>query len=549
MCLHPHDFSVVPEETERVARAVYRKGNPYLTLRDELGVIYRDERFASLFVSPRGRPAESPGNLSLVTAIQYAENLSDRQVTEAVRSRIDLKYLLGLELTDPGFDHTLLHEYRQRLLENEAEQKLLSVLLDLLRERKLLKKRGKQRTDSTHVLAAIRGLNRLEMVGETLRYALNSLATVAPAWLQPRVPREWFDLYSRRFEQWRLPETPAEREALAETIGQHGLELLEMASAEPSMPWLLEIPAVKTLQRVWQQQYKMGRSNLCWRKKNELPPANELIVSPYDEDSRFSAKRSTDWNGYKVHLTETCEDDLPALITNVETTFSTVPDVKMTEAIHGHLEEKDLLPKEHLVDAGYVDAQILADSQSQLGVNVIGPAPMNLSWQARTEGAYSLSCFEINWEAKQVTCPQGHLNADWHTTKGRRGAQVVHVRFRKRDCLHCSERAQCTRARHGPRTLTLHPKEQHLALQEARRRQTTPEFKEAYALRAGVEGTISQGVRRSGLRRSRYRGLPKTHQQHVFTAVAINLVRLANWFQGISRASTRCSRFAALAPA
>ena len=548
MCLHPHDFSVVPEETARIAQVVFRKGNPYLVLRDELGVIYRDETFDPLFASSRGRPAESPGNLALVTVVQHLENLSDRQAAEAVRSRIDLKYLLGLELDDTGFDYTLLYEFRQRLLENEAEQQLLSALLQLLRERKLLKERGKQRTDSTHVLSAVRNLNRLEMVGETLRSALDSLAAIVPSWLQPRVSQEWFDLYCRRFEQWRLPESPAEQEALAAAIGEHGLQLLEMIGAEVSMPWLLEIPAVKTVQRVWQQQYEVRDSNLCWRKRAELPPASELVVSPYDEDARFGAKRSTHWNGYKVHLTETCEDDLPAFITNVETTPGTVPDVKMTEVIHGHLEEKGLLPKEHLVDAGYVDAKVLGDSQSQLGVNVMGPAPMDSSWQARTEGAYSLSCFEINWEARQVTCPQGRRNTVWHA-KERHGKRVIYVRFRKQDCLHCPERARCTRSRMGPRTLQLLPMEYHLALQKARRRQTTKEFKEAYYRRAGVEGTISQGVRRSGLRRSRYRGLPKTHLQHVFTAAAINLARLVSWLQGTPRARTRCSRFAALAPA
>lgn len=550
MCLQARDFSVIPEETVRVARAVYRRGNPYLTLRDEMGVIFRDETFSALFASSRGRPAESPGHLALVTVIQYAENLSDRQAAEAVCSRIDLKYLLGLELADPGFDYTLLHEFRQRLLAHGAEEELLHALLALLGDRKLLKSRGKQRTDSTHVLAAVRDLNRLEMVGETMRFALNSLATVVPAWLKPNVPQEWFDLYGKRFEQWRLPQDAAGQAALGATIGEHGDALLAMVGAETAKPWLQEIPAVQTLQRVWQQQYEMQDGTPCWRREEELPPASELVVSPYDQESRFSAKRSTHWNGYKVHVTETCEDDLPALITNVETTLSTVSDVEMPEVIHGHLQEQELLPKEHLLDAGYIDAKILADSHSQLDLEVIGPPLRDMSWQARTEGAYPLSLFEIAWDTKQVTCPQGRRTADWHTTKsGRSDEMVIHVRFRKQDCLTCSARAQCTRSRTGPRTLTFHPAPQRTALQEARRREATEEFKAAYHRRAGVEGTISQAVRRAGLRRSRYRGLAKTHLQHVLTAAAINLVRIANWLDGVPRAGTRCSRFAALAPA
>ena len=257
MSLHPQDFSVVPEETVRVARAAFPKGNPYMTLRDELGVVYEDRVFAPLFRSTRGRPAESPGCLALVTALQFAEDLTDRQAAEAVRGRIDWKYLMGLELTDPGFDFTLLHEFRNRLLENEAEQKLLDELLKLLKARKLVKARGKQRTDSTHMLAAIRNLHRLELVGETLRHALNSLATVVPDWLREQVPTEWFERYGPPFSEWRLPKSKAKREALVETIGQDGFDLWEMISQSPQAEVLQLVPAVETLRQVWQQQYHL----------------------------------------------------------------------------------------------------------------------------------------------------------------------------------------------------------------------------------------------------------------------------------------------------
>jgi transposase len=154
MSLHAQDFSVIPDETARIARATFPKGNPHMTLRDELGVIYTGHTFALLFGSSRGRPAESPDCLALVTALQFAENLTDREAADSVRGRIDWKYLLGLELTDPGFDYTLLHEFRNRLLENGVEQKLLDELLTLLKARKLLRARATQRTDSTHVLPA-----------------------------------------------------------------------------------------------------------------------------------------------------------------------------------------------------------------------------------------------------------------------------------------------------------------------------------------------------------------------------------------------------------
>jgi transposase len=187
MVLRPRPESHVPEETARVAHAAFPKGNPYLTLRDELETLYADGFFADLFPK-RGQPAESPGRLALVTVVQFAENLSDRQAAEAVRSRIDWKYLLGLDLIDAGFNFSVLSEFRARLLTGGSEQRLLDDLLERFRERGLLKECGKQRTDSTHIQAAARNLNRLECVGETMRYALNRLAEIAPEWLQARAP-------------------------------------------------------------------------------------------------------------------------------------------------------------------------------------------------------------------------------------------------------------------------------------------------------------------------------------------------------------------------
>jgi transposase len=550
MALHPQDFSVVPEETARVARTAFPKDNPYLILRDKLGVIYQDNAFVPLFASSRGRPAESPGRLALVTALQFAENLSDRQAADAVRGRIDWKYLLGLELTDPGFHYSVLCDFRRRVLENGAERQLLDALLQVLKAQRLIKARGKQRTDSTHVLAAIHDLNRLERVGETLRYALNSLAVVVPGWLRERVPAAWFERYGERFEQWRLPERREEQQQLAVTIGQDGRQLWQWLCAPTTPAWLRDIPAVETCRRVWVQEFYEEEDQVRLRQaeKEGLPPAHLTIVSPYDTEAHYSIKRRTEWCGYKVHLTETCEDDLPLLITNVETTLSPTPDVTMTEPIHQRLQAKDLSPGAHLVDAGYVDARALAESPVQYGVRLIGPAPADYSWQARAGQGFALSDFAIDWDRSQVTCPQGHTSVVWGYGRDRRDEPVVHVLFAKEECRRCSVRAQCTRSKTAGRVLTFRPQEQYLALQDARQRQTTPEFRQEYARRAGVEGTISQATRRCGLRRSRYFGLAKTQLQHIVTAIAINLVRLADWFAEVPRAQTRCSRFAALSP-
>lgn len=204
MSLKPHPIQSVPEETARVAHAAFPHGTPYLTFRDELGPIFQDEDFTALFPTC-AQPGLPPWRLALVTLMQFRENLADRQAAEAVRAGIDWKYLLGLELSDPGFDFPVLSEFRDRLLAGRAEALLLDILLERCRALGLLKARGQQRTDATHVLAAIRVLNRLELVAETLRAALNDLATIAPTWLQNIVPPEWYKRYAKRSGKMVLP--------------------------------------------------------------------------------------------------------------------------------------------------------------------------------------------------------------------------------------------------------------------------------------------------------------------------------------------------------
>jgi transposase len=245
MSLHPQPIPPVPEETARVARTAFPHGNVYLMMRDELGTLFTDDDFATLFPA-RGQPAEAPWRLALVTVMQDVEDVSDRRAAEAVRGRIDWKYALSLELTDPGFDRTVLSEFRTRLVMGSAEQRLLDVMLDRCRERKWLKARGRQRTDSTHGLARGRAVNRVECVGETLRYALNSLAVVAPEWLYTHSQAEWVMRYGRRMEDDRLPTRQEDRHADAQVMGADGYALLADMYSSQAPAWLREGPAVET---------------------------------------------------------------------------------------------------------------------------------------------------------------------------------------------------------------------------------------------------------------------------------------------------------------
>ena len=210
MCLHPHSVDPVPKETAHVAKAAFPKGTTYMTMRDELGAIFEDEDFAHLFPS-RGQPAMAPWRLALVTIMQFAEGLSDRQAADGVRGRIDWKYALSLELTDPGFDASVLCEFRSRLLEGSSERLLFDHLLERYREMGLVKARGKKRTDSTRILAVVRGLNRLQLVGESMRHTLDILSTVAPEWLCGRVREEWTQRYVRRLDDGKLPKSKEAR--------------------------------------------------------------------------------------------------------------------------------------------------------------------------------------------------------------------------------------------------------------------------------------------------------------------------------------------------
>ncbi|RPJ43929.1 MAG: IS1182 family transposase [Chloroflexi bacterium] len=537
----------VPEETTRVARAAFPKGNVYLILRDELNPIYDNELFADLF-SHTGQPAESPWRLALVTILQFAEELSDRQAADAVRGRIDWKYLLGLPLEDAGFHYSVLSEFRDRLVAGHKEQRLLDDLLARFRQRGLLKTRSQQRTDSTHVVAAVRNLNRLELVGETLRFALERLAVSAPAWLQARVPDRWYERYGARFEQARLPKTLAAREELAVQIGQDGYQLLRWAYAADSPKSVQQHPAVDILRQIWLQQYYREDETVFWRASANLPPSGQAIASPYDLEARFSIKRQTEWLGYKVHLSEICEDQQPHWITQVETTPATVQDVAMVDPIHAALAAKGLHPRHHFLDMGYVDTQVLADSQQNYGVAVIGPIQQDNTWQAKSEEGLDVTRFAIDWQQKQVICPHGKSSQSWQEAPDKTGAPRIYVRFAAHDCQPCPLRAHCTRAAHTARTLTFKPRPAYELLQWARARGQSPEFRQQYKRRAGIEGTLSQGTRSFDLRRTRYLGLAKTHLQHVLTAIAINLIRFVNWVEAIPLDCTRLTAFAKLAP-
>jgi len=309
MSLRPQQsIPPVPDDTARVARAAFRRGNPYVLLRDQLGTVFDDTSFADLYPA-LGQPAYAPWRLALVTLMQFREGLSDRQAAEAVRGRIDWKYLLAR-------------------------------VLDAAREGGLLKARGRQRTDSTHVLAAIRTLNRLELMGETLRAALNAIAVAAPDWLRSIAPPDWHERYDRRVEDMRLPETGSKREAYFVQVGADGFVLLDALDGAGAPPDAIALPAVAVLRRVWARHFERAQGgpdgsapyDVQLRAVQARGPGDR-VESPYDIDARFRTKREMNWIGYMAHFTETCDKGAPHLVVHTDTTPTNVHEAMRTERL------------------------------------------------------------------------------------------------------------------------------------------------------------------------------------------------------------------------
>jgi transposase len=587
--MQPSSLPPVPEETATVARAAFRRPPACMRLRDELGALYEDADFATLFPA-RGRRALPPWRLALVTVLQFLEGLSDRQAADAVRARIDWKYALSLALGDPGFDHSVLSEFRGRLVAGGHELLLLDRMLERFAARGLLKTRGRQRTDSTHVLAAVRAMNRLELLAETLRAALNAIAPAAPAWLRGVAPPEWYERYACRIEDYRLPKTAAARDAYARRVGADGRALLAALGAPGAPPALAALPVVATLRAVWAQHFEpveptepnggrrdgadrgapaadptappaapgptppppaapasreATRGTVRLRDPRAMPPAAHAIESPYDVDARYRTKRGAGWVGYMVHLSETCDADRPRLITHVDTTPATAHEATRTAAIHAALAAKGLPPAQHLVDAAYVSAALLVESRAAHAIDLAGPPRPDVSRQ--TAAGFGGSAFAIDWAAERAVCPRGVASASWRASATGPHGPLIRIHFPGAACAACGARAACVGRGRGGRTLAVHPEAEHTALAAARARVISEEGQDLHDLRAGVEGTLSQAVRAFGLRRTRYRGLAKTRVQHAATAAALNLARLAAWLEDRPLAPTRTSRFARLA--
>jgi len=383
----------IPEDTRSIGQELLPESDFYRIIGDQYAELVKDEDFAALY-SKTGQPAYSPARLSLVTVLQAMEHLSDRAARHMVRTRIDWKYALHLPLIDSGFDASVLCEFRQRLVEGKAERKFFDALLEKFKEKGLLKGRGLQRTDSLQIVAAVRDLNRLELVMETLRLALNSLVEEKAEWVKQNVPGSWIETYGEWIESERLvknsgPQGKAETERLLAQTGRDGYRLMEQLESHPELSGL---EAIKVLEKIWKQEYRRVESEkgaieieMSTKKSRRADGVDrERIVTPHDVEARYSEKRGQGHKGYKLHLTETAEEDGPALVTDVEVVGGQEYDGSALEGIHQRLEERGLLPEKHLADKGYVDGNTIVES-GERGVELIGPIQEAPNSQASRE--------------------------------------------------------------------------------------------------------------------------------------------------------------------
>jgi transposase len=597
MCLKPKPLPPIPEETRTIAVQIYPPDHLLRRIAEEYADVLHDHDFADLY-SHTGQPALSPALLALVTVLQAQEHCSDRVAAEMVRSRIDWKYALHLPLAYTGFDPSVLCEFRQRLTDHKAQRRVFDAFLTRLKDKGFLKGRALQRTDSLAILAAVRDLNRLEVVIETLRLALYALAKHDPIWLTAHTPAEWLQTYDSWTQAERLVrETGSKGEAETKRLllrtGQDGFSLLDALDQEAPTS-LRELPAIAVLRTVWSQYYRRQEQAatpvaLEVTDSQGTPPPDrqvvatapvqdtafpptapatqssqqtpslelithsshtkegwrEVIVSPHDPEARVATKRGHTWVGYKLHVTETASEEAPALITDVEIGAAAAYDCHSVAGIQQRLQAREVLPDTHLADTGYVNGASIKDSQAR-HVALLGPVPADNFNASQRPVGFGTEDFVVDMQHQQAICPAGQTSVRWseYDRPDLPAHKKLVVSWDKKICLACPLQQSCLGPGKAPRTLGLTGYYDVLAAR--RKEQKTEAFHERYRRRAGIEATLSHLVNVQGARRTPYRGPEKSLTYYAALAVGVNLRRVSVWQTGKRPERERSGRLSRL---
>jgi hypothetical protein len=396
-----------------------------------------------------------------------------------------------------------------------------------------------------------------DLVGETLRCALEALAVAAEEWLSTQVTAQWAERYGRAVRYDRLPKSPDALALRVEQTGTDGMAILRAVYADDAPPHLRRVAAVQVLRRVWVQQYWTDSDGrLCWRGPKDttdrqsrrdmprrtstrpgtdgrpdpdtarVPWSGMEIVTPHDPEARFSRRLGrAEWTGYRVHQTETCDSTGPNVLVHVLTTPAPEQDVDAIDLIHAGLSAQNLLPVEHLVDGGYSTPATIHRAATAHSVSLVGPVREDL--HAAQRPGFAKEDFTVDWDQHTLTCPRGNTSPPWKPARSD-GQPRISVLFPRATCRNCNARHQCTGNTQGRgRQVLLMPRPLQEIQSRFRAEQRTDAWRRHHAPRIGCEATVSETVRAHGLRNCRYRGHAKTHVQHVLTAAGTNLIRLS----------------------
>ena len=479
-------------------------------------------RLHSLYCEDNGRPAVDPVRLCGVTLLQFMEKVADRSASEHVAYHLGWKYALDLEVNYEGFHSTVLVYFRDRLEEKKSERVIFDGVVELLIELGLVKKTGKQRLDSTHILGYVKEMSRLECAMETLRLAVQDLE---PEVLGSKRPEFWerlVGLYVQSQLDWRLGK--AERQSRYRQCGQDMKALLEWIARD--RPKLSERETVKLLRRVFGEQFEVIQGKL--QPTRTRPPRS--VQNPHDPDAHYADKGKKQWVGYKVHVAETVDPSEPAkakgepaehFITEILTTEAAQDEMAgLAEVLNRQQQQQEIKPEAMYTDGGYVTEKTLSEAE-QSGMELLGPTRPDPH-----KGPYNADAFQVDIDKRQAVCPQGHPSTQWSRIRDTyMGTEYYRIEWGSR-CDRCPVQRQCTRSNSGRRILVVGLR--HDLVEKRRKEMRQAEFSKKILPRNGIEGTLSELVRGHGLRQTKYRGLSRVGLSHYFMGAACNVKRFLN---------------------
>ena len=480
------------------------------------------DKLESLYCENNGRPAVDPVLLAGVTLLQFMERVADRLAAEQVVYHLGWKYALDLELSDGGFHATVLVYFRDRLEEKKQERLIFDEILELLIETGLVKRNGKQRLDSTHVLGYVKEMSRLECAVETMRLGLEALAGEVSVGARPEFWERLWALYVQSKLDWRL--SKADRQSRYRQCGQDIKELL--AWIDTKQPKLSELEAVKLLRRVFSEQFELVEGKL--QPTQSRPPRS--VQNPHDPDAHYADKGKKQWVGYKVHVVESVDPSASAKVKG-EPTENFITDILTTEAAQDEMaglatalkreqEYHEITPQTMYADGGYVTERTLTEAE-QSGMELLGPTRPDPH-----KGPYNADAFAVDIDKRQAICPQGKTSTQWsHIQDAYMGTEYYRIEWASQ-CDSCPVQKQCTRAKNGRRTLVVGPR--HDLVEKRRKEMREAGYSKSMHPRNGIEGTHSELVRGHGLRRTTYRGLNRVGLSHYFMGAACNVKRHLN---------------------